>query len=170
MPGLFNTVRRAVIVGWVLAAPLALAQQVTVARDAELRAAARVDAPVTAKVAQGTVGEVVAKSGAWVQFKGPEASGWLFSFDVRFASARAAGDSGAGSALGRLVGPKRDVSVTSTIGIRGLEEEDLRQAKFDAAQMKILEHYTAAPEDSANRARAAGLEPVKIDYFDAKPQ
>jgi hypothetical protein len=161
----------AAILGFAALCPMTvLAQQVTVERDSELRAEPRLEAPVTAKLVQGTTGEVVAKSGAWLQLKTPAASGWLFSFNVRFTSARAAGDSGAGSALGRLIGPRREVAVTATIGVRGLEEEDLRQAKFDAAQMKRLDQYAATPEDSADRARAAGLAPVKVDYFDAKPQ
>lgn len=48
-----------------VAALPALAQTVTVERDSVLGAEARADAPVTAKVKQGTSGEVTAKSGAW---------------------------------------------------------------------------------------------------------
>ncbi len=160
----------AAIIGVAALCPLAAhAQQVTVERDSDLRAEARLEAPVAGKVVQGTAGEVMAKSGPWLHLKTQQATGWILSFNVRFGGARAAGDSGAGSALGRLVGPRREVAVTATIGVRGLEEEDLRQANFDAAQMKRMEQYAATPEDSAHRARAAGLAPAKVEYFGAAP-
>lgn len=154
-----------------LTAP-AVAQPVTIERDSELRAEARYDAPVVAKVKQGTSGEVTAKSGAWVNIKAPEGAGWLFSFNVRFASAAPGGAGGAGdaAALGRLVGPRQQVSVTSTIGVRGIEEEDLRQARFNAEQMKLLDQYAASRESAQDGARAAGLEPVRVEYLGAKPQ
>jgi hypothetical protein len=88
---------------------------------------------------------------------------------VRFPSQQAgAGDSGAGSAAGRLFGPRRNVSVTSTIGIRGIEEEDLRQASFNADQMKRLEGYAATRQAAERGARATGLTPVSVEYMDAK--
>jgi len=161
----------AIIVGAAAIAAPAAAQQVTVEHESDLRAEPRLEAAITAKVPVGATGEVTGKRGPWLQISTPGASGWLFSFNVRFgAGAKAAGDSGAGSALGRLVGPKRNVNVTATIGIRGLDEEDLRQAKFDPAQVKLLEQYVATAEAAAERARAAGLAAAKLDYFDAKPQ
>ena len=99
----------------------------------------------------------------------PDASGWLFSFNVRFPAQTAAeGDSAAGSALGRVFGPRRSPTVTSTIGIRGLEEEDLRQARFDAAQMRLLDEYAASKPAAEERARGSGLAPASVEYLDAK--
>ena len=146
------------------------AQQATVERDSDLRAEARADAPVTAKVKQGTSGEVTAKSGAWVNLKTPDATGWLFSFNVRFASAAPGGGSGAGdaSALGRLVGPRQQVSVTATLGTRGLDKEGLRQASFNAEQMKLLDQYAASKDSAQDGARASGLEAVRVEYLGAK--
>lgn len=148
----------------------ARAQQVTVERDSDLRAEARADAPVTAKVKQGTSGEVTAKSGAWVNVKTPDAAGWLFSFNVRFASAAPGGGAGAGdaSALGRLVGPRQQVNVTATLGTRGLDKEGLRQASFNAEQMKLLDQFAASKESAQDGARASGLEPVSVEYLGAK--
>ncbi|MBI4195726.1 MAG: hypothetical protein HY526_11685 [Betaproteobacteria bacterium] len=146
----------------------AIAQQVTIERDSELRAEARHDAAVVATVKQGTTGEATAKSGAWVNVKTPDAAGWLFSFNVRFAGT-ASGQGGASdaSALGRLVAPRQQLNVTSTIGIRGIEEEDLKQATFNAGQMKLLDQYAASKEAAQEGAAAAGLEPARVDYLGA---
>ena len=146
----------------------AAAQQVTLERDSPLYAEPRLDASQVMQLKLGATGEVIGKQGAWLNLKTPGGSGWLFSFNVRFQSQQpGAGDSGAGSAAGRLFGPRRSVSVTSTIGIRGIEEEDLRQASFNADQMKLLDGYVATKEAAERGARASGLAPASVEYMDA---
>jgi len=146
----------------------AAAQQVTLERDSPLYAAPRMEGAPVAQLKQGETGEILGKQGAWLNLKTPAASGWLFSFNVRFPAQKSDTEAGAGAALGRVFGPRRSVSVTSGIGVRGIEEEDLKQARFDGQQMKLLESYAASPEAAAERARAAGLAPVKVDYLDAR--
>lgn len=152
-----------------LAAAPAAAQQVTLERDSPLYAEPRLDASQVTQLKLGATGEVIGKQGAWLNLKTPGGNGWLFSFNVRFQSQQsAAGDSGAGSAAGRLFGPRRSVAVTSTIGVRGIEEEDLKQASFNADQMKLLDGYVATRQAAERGARAAGLAPVSVEYMDAK--
>jgi hypothetical protein len=151
-----------------LAGASAAAQQVTLERDSALYAEPRLDAPQVTQLKLGATGEVIGKQGAWLNLKTTGGSGWLFSFNVRFQSQQAAaGDTGAGSTAGRLFGSRRNVSVTSTIGIRGIEEEDLKQASFNAEQMKLLDGYVATKEAAELGARASGLAPVSVDYMDA---
>lgn len=151
-----------------LGAAPAAAQQVTLDRDSPLYAEPRLDAAQTAQLKQGAAGEVVGKVGGWLNLKTPAASGWLFSFNVRFPPQKAGGAE-PGSALGQVFGPRRSISVTSQIGIRGLEEEDLRQARLDAGQLKLLDDYAASKPAAEEAARGAGLAPVKVEYLDAKP-
>jgi hypothetical protein len=161
--------RRIMLAAVLLSAAAAGAQQVTLERDSPLYAEPRLDASQVAQLKLGAAGEVIGKQGAWLNLKTAGGMGWLFSFNVRFQSQQAAaGDSGAGSASGRLFGPRRTVSVTSTIGIRGIEEEDLKQASFNADQMKRLEGYAATRQTAERGARAAGLAPVSVEYMDAK--
>jgi hypothetical protein len=151
-----------------LAAASAAAQQVTLERDSPLYAEPRVDATQVTQLRTGATGEVVGKQGAWLNLNTAAGSGWVFSFNVRFPREQAAaGDSGAGSAAGRVFGPRRGASVTSTIGIRGIEEEDLKQASFNAGEMKLLDGYVATKEAAERGARASGLAPVGVDYMDA---
>jgi hypothetical protein len=99
-----------------------------------------------------------------VQIRSGSATGWLYSFNVRFGAAAGSGD-GAGSVLGRVFGPRQRVSVTSTIGIRGLDEEDLKQARFDESQVQLLDGYAATREQAESHAGAAGLGAAQIDYL-----
>ena len=153
-----------------LAAGTAPAQQVTLERDSPLYSEPRLESAQVTQLARGATGEVLGKQGGWLNLRTPAGSGWLFSFNVRFPSQKAdAGDSGAGGALGRVTGARRTTSVTSSIGIRGLEEEELKQATFDAGQMKLLDEYAASKEAAEQGARAAGLAPAKVEYLGSKP-
>jgi hypothetical protein len=151
------------------AAGAAAAQQVTLERDSPLYSEPRLESGQVAQLKQGATGDVLAKQGAWLNLKTPAGTGWLFSFNVRFPSQKAEGGDGSGAALGRVFGARRTTSVTSGIGIRGLEEEDLRQATFDGGQMKLLDQYAASKETAEQGARAAGLAPAKVDYLGSKP-
>ena len=151
------------------AAASAAAQPVTLERDSPLYAEPRLESAQVAQLKQGASGEVIGKQGAWLNLKTTGGSGWLFSFSVRFQSQKTdGGDAGGGSALGSVFGPRRNVNVTSTIGVRGLEEEDLKQASFNAGQMKLLDGYAASKQAAEERALAAGLASEKVEYLGAK--
>lgn len=153
----------------VAAAGGAAAQQVTLERDSPLYSEPRLESAPVTQLKQGASGDVVGKEGGWLNLRTPAGTGWLFSFNVRFPSQKADGsDTGSGAALGRVFGPRRRSSVTSSIGIRGLEEEDLKQATFDARQMKLLDDHATTRQAAEQGARAAGLAPTKVDYLDAR--
>jgi hypothetical protein len=158
----------AALAALLLAAGPAAAQKVTVEQNTPLYSEPRMESSQVAQLQQGTAGEVIGKQGVWLNIKTPAASGWLFSFSVRFESSGAEGSSGSGSALGRVFGPRRNVAVTSTIGVRGIEEEDLKGATFDAEQMKLLDKYVASKEAAEKGARAAGLSRTSVDYLDGR--
>ncbi|MDP1535679.1 MAG: SH3 domain-containing protein [Burkholderiales bacterium] len=144
----------------------AFAEPVTLERDSVLRAEPRTDAGAVGNLAKGESGEAVARQGAWVQVKSGALIGWLYSFNIRFGTATGAGDSaGAGSVLGRVFGPRQRVNVTATIGIRGLDAEDLQQARFDGGQLQALDGFAATPEASAAHAGDAGLSASRIEYL-----
>lgn len=142
------------------------AEPVTLERESVLRAEPRLDAPVTGKLASGASGEALARQGVWVQVKSGESSGWLYSFNVRFgAPAASGGSSGGGSVLGRVFGPRQRVNVTATIGIRGLEEEDLKQAQFDGDQLQQLDGFAATREQAEAHAGEHGLAAARVEYL-----
>lgn len=145
----------------------ASAEPVTLERDSVLRAEARTDSAVVTSLAKGATGDAVARQGAWVQIKSATVTGWLYSFNVRFGAVNpgSGNAAGAGSALGRVFGPRQQVNVTATIGIRGLEEEDLKQAHFDEAQMRQLDAYAASREQAAAQAGKSGLSANRVEYL-----
>jgi len=159
-----NLIRLMHLLAVMLIALPAAAQQVTLERDSPLYAEPRLEATQVTQLKQGASGEVIGKEGAWLNLKTAGGSGWLFSFNVRFQSQK----SGGGDGGGPMFGPRRNVNVTAAIGIRGLEEEDLKQASFNAGQMKLLNGYATTKQAAEERARAAGLAPEKVEYLGAK--
>jgi hypothetical protein len=158
----------AALAAGLLAAGPAAAQKVTVEQNTPLYSEPRMESSQVAQLQQGTAGEVIGKQGVWLNLKTAAGTGWLFSFSVRFESQSAEGSSGTGSALGRVFAPRRGPSVTSTIGVRGIEEEDLKGATFDAQQMKLLDSYVTSKEAAEKSARSAGLSGRSVDYLDGK--
>jgi len=158
----------AALAAGLLAAAPAAAQKVTVEQNTPLYSEPRMESSQVAQLQQGSAGEVIRKQGVWLNLKTAAGTGWLFSFSVRFESQGAEGSSGSGSALGRVFAPRRGPSVTSTIGVRGIEEEDLKGATFDAQQMKLLDGYAASKESAEKGARGAGLSRTSVEYLDAK--
>ncbi|MEK6592927.1 MAG: hypothetical protein AABZ67_07550 [Pseudomonadota bacterium] len=151
---------------------LVSAQQVTIGRDTLLYSEASTESKVVTTLKQGASGAVVGKKGAWLNLKTADTAGWLFSFNVRFASSQSAAPSSPGddsAVVGRLVGPRQQVNVTSTIGMRGLDAEDLQQAQLDPEQLKLLDQFAASKQDAESKAQATGLTAVRVDYLDAKP-
>ena len=66
----------------------------------------------------------------------------------------------------RLVAPQQKLNVTSTIGIRGIEKEDLEKAKFDEQQVKLLERYRATDAQAKAMAASQGLSASTVKYLD----
>jgi len=158
----------AALAAMLLAVGPAAAQKVTVEQNTPLYSEPRMESSQVAQLQQGAAGEVIGKQGVWLNLKTSAGTGWLFSFSVRFESQGAESSSG-GSSLGRVFGPRRSSpSVTSTIGIRGIEEEDLKGATFNAEQMKLLDKYVASKEAAEKGARSAGLSATSVEYLDAK--
>ena len=123
---------RAVLCAGLLACGAAGAQQVTISRDSQLMSEAKADASVVGQLKQGSSAQVVGKQGAWVNVKSEAGTGWIYSFNVSY---------GAGSGGPASSGPAPKRSTTATIGIRGLEKDDLTNATFDAKQLDTLDSF-----------------------------
>jgi len=142
---------------------VAHAEPITVQRESPLRVEPSLMSATAGTVRQGVRGESIGKSGIWVNIKTDEGTGWVFTFNIRFGE-RTRGGSDL-SAAGRMVSARP--RVVSTIGIRGLSEEDLQNAAFNAAEMRRLDAFTATPEASARRAQETGLAAVTVEYLEA---
>ena len=135
-------------------------------KDEDLRAAAGATAASVGHLAKGTTVEVLGRQGGWTQVSEGDRKGW-----VRILSLRSASAVGSSAGLGGLVeaGTKRSDSsrVVAVAGLRGLSEEELKSARFDANELISLDRYRVDRAAAEQYARAVGLRHLDLGYLPA---
>ncbi|NTV96632.1 MAG: SH3 domain-containing protein, partial [Thiobacillus sp.] len=133
-------------------------------RDDSLRAGAAVGAATVGSAKKGSKVTILTRQGGWTQIRAGGKTGW-----VRLLSVRAGGTGGSGSLSDvAALTEKRDPNkVVATAGLRGLNEEELRKAQYDAGQMQQLESQAVSVEDARRFAAEGNLSAVKLAQLPA---
>lgn len=158
MTGNFYTTA-ALFVGVCASLP-AIAASGNMIKDEDLRSAPAVAASIVTHLARDTPVDVLARQGGWTQVSVKGVSGW-----VRILSVRTQVAAGSASDLAALATRREGSQVVAVAGLRGLNEEELKAARFDATQLVTLEQYRATPQEAARFARAGHLQARKIPYL-----
>ncbi|MDD2684668.1 MAG: SH3 domain-containing protein [Gallionella sp.] len=124
------------------------------------------DAKTVAKLATGDKVDILKKDGGWLQVKAGKQQGWVRMLSIR--QGAAGKTSGGASGLAALASGRAGTGkVVATTGIRGLNEEELKSAHFDAAQIKRLDSYTATAAAAGSFAKQGKLQARRVDYLPA---
>jgi uncharacterized protein YgiM (DUF1202 family) len=107
--------------------------------------------------------QILAKKGAWLQIKAGKSTGWVRLLSVKRGTTGSSNE--AAGVLGLASGRSGTGQVVSTTGVRGLNEEELKSAKFNEEEMKQLEANTVSEIDGKKFAAAGGLKARKLDYL-----
>jgi hypothetical protein len=137
-------------------------------REVELRAEPLAGAAVVGTLAKGAKFEIVGEQKAWAQVKSAERTGWTLLFYVM------KGEPPQGASAGRTLSElwnlgtdRSQGQITATIGVRGIDEEQLKAAHFNGEELKRLEAL-ALPKETGDKFAAEGaLAPRKVDYLPA---
>jgi len=155
---------------WFLSAA-AVADTGYATREIELRAQPVAGSQVVGTLPKGARFEIVGESKAWAQVKSDSGAGWTLLFYVM------KGEPPQGLSAGRTVSElwnmgtdRHKGQITSTIGVRGINEEQLKSAHFNAEEMKRLEALQTSPQAGESFAKAGGLAPRKVDYLPGAAQ
>ncbi|MEW6678862.1 MAG: SH3 domain-containing protein [Pseudomonadota bacterium] len=134
----------------------------TMIRDERLLAAPSATAAVLLAVSKGSKVEVLARQGGWTQVRAGNRTGWVRILSVRTAvTTTGVGDVAA-------LATKRDgAQVVAVAGLRGLTEEELQVAKFNARELERMELYRVDQQEALQFARAASLASRKLSYLPA---
>jgi hypothetical protein len=154
-----------------LASSLALAAPGLALRDENLMAKPSATSAKVGTMTKGMAVDIVAKQGGWLQVKAGKTQGWVRLLSVRAGSGGAGSNGLAGVAgIAGAVTQKADSSrVVAVAGVRGLNEEDLKGAKFNAAELAKLEGYTVTTAQAKAFAQKSGLKPQNVAAL-PKPQ
>lgn len=138
----------------------------TTVKTDTLKAAPFADAAVIATLPAGSKVEILNKNGGWYQVKSPQGSGWIRLLSLRRGVAKA---TSAGSELSGLAGLASGRSgtgrIVATTGIRGLNEEQLKAAKYDEKQITLAESFATTRPAAQKFASQAKLTQRKVDYL-----
>ncbi len=136
----------------------------TMIKDEDLRSTPSATAAKVASVAKGSSVEVLARQGGWTQVRVGGRTGWVRILSVRASvSTTSAGDLAA-------LASKREGQVVAVAGLRGLSEEELKSAKFNAQELVLMDRYKADQAEAAGFARIANLAGRQVPYLpDPKP-
>jgi hypothetical protein len=130
-------------------------------RDDTLRSAPSASAAKVASVSKGSSVEVLARQGGWTQIRAGSHTGWVRILSVR--------GSVSGSSAGDLaaLASRRDNQVVAVAGLRGLNEEELKAARFNPQELMLLDRYQVDQTEAKRFARAANLVARQIPYLPA---
>ena len=122
------------------------------------------DAKTVAALATGDKVEILGKDGGWLKVKSAKGSGWVRMLSVRQGEARKGSGQAAGL-LGLASGRAGTGKVVATTGIRGLNEEELKGAKFNEKELRLAESYAVSRADAQKFAAAGKLAARPFDYL-----
>ncbi|ESP62713.1 hypothetical protein SMITH_647 [Smithella sp. ME-1] len=121
------------------------------------------DAKKTGDIKRGEQLKILGKKGAWLNIKTAKFSGW-----VRLLSVKRGTSTGGNQIKGVLdvaSGRAGTGKVVATTGVRGLNEEELKNAKYNEAEVKKMESFTITSQQAQQFAKSGGLKAIKFNYL-----
>jgi hypothetical protein len=160
-----RTLGALLVAGTLLLPALCLAESATVIRATELKRAPATDAESAGQLAENAKVEALERRGGWTRVRGAGgAEGWVRMLALRYEGAGAArqGESGIAQALNVARTGTSGTQVTT--GVRGLDAEQLANAKPNPAEFKKLERYSAGKDAAAAFAQRGQLHAQQVSY------
>lgn len=151
--------------GALLAPALCLAEPATVVRATELKRAPATDAESAGQLAENAKVEALERQGGWTRVRAAGgAEGWVRMLALRYEGAGAArqGDSGIAQAINAARTGTSGTQVAT--GVRGLDAEQLANARPNPAEFKRLERYSAGKDAAAAFAERGHLRAQQVSY------
>jgi len=144
-----------------------------ISRDTSLYAKPFKDSQILASLPINTNLSIIKRKGGWYQVSTADNTGWVRLVAVRLGQVRSAdGDSSTGDALellsGLATGREKSSEVTTASAVKGLGEEELRNATPDTDALDELDEFAADEQAGQEAAEQAGLKPVDIALPEAK--
>ncbi|HWR75704.1 MAG TPA: SH3 domain-containing protein [Thiobacillus sp.] len=133
----------------------------TVLRNEKLYSQPSASAKVAGAVARGASVNILAKQGGWLRVTSGNTTGWIRLLSVR-AGAGGLGGAGLGDVVGAATTKSDPSRVVAVAGLRGLNDEDLKQAKFNADELERLEALKVTATQARSHAGQSGLVAVNV--------
>ncbi|MEO8331935.1 MAG: SH3 domain-containing protein [Gallionella sp.] len=147
-----------------LAAPACAEQTAYTVRSTEIKQQPFSDAATVAKLNENSSVNVVKRQGGWVRITSKTGNGWVKMLSLRGSTtATKHGDSGIQSLFN--IGRSGSSGFTVATGVRGLSEEDLKNAQPDTRELEKMQKYAVNKAKAERFARDAKLKSLQLDYL-----
>ena len=141
----------------------------TLLKESEVKEKPFIDAKTLVKLPKQTRVTILERNGGWFRVQSAKKSGWVRMLNVKVTEG--AQNLGSGTVLTQAAtlatGRAGTGNVVSTSGLRGLSEEELRNAKPDYAQFDKLNSYGVDATAASNYAKSNGLGSRSVQYLPA---
>lgn len=145
---------------------LCFAEPATVIRATELRSAPATDAAVLAPLAENAKVNAAERKGGWTRVKAEGGhEGWVRMLTLRYGGG--GGDARQGdSGIVQLLNVARSGTSGTQVatGARGLDAEQLANARPNAAELQKMQGHAASRDGAAGFAAKGKLQPQRVDY------
>jgi len=144
-----------------VSAAQALAAPGTVLRNDKIYSQPSSGSAVAGSVAKGASVNILSKQGGWLRVTAGKTTGWMRLLSVR-AGEGGLGGAGVGDVVGAATTRSDPSRVVAVAGLRGLNDEELKQAKFNAAELAQLDTWVVTVAQAQAFAGQASLVAVKV--------
>ena len=144
-----------------VSAASAFAAPGTVLRNDKLYSAPSAASKAAGSVAKGASVNILAKQGGWLRVTSGKSTGWIRLLSVR-AGAGGLGGAGLGDVVGAATTRSDPSRVVAVAGLRGLNDEDLKQAKFNGDELARLNAWQTTPAQARSFAAQSGLTTANV--------
>jgi hypothetical protein len=150
------------------AAPAAAAEQGLIIRAADLMAQPFLDAAKAGPVAPNQPVTILERRGGWMRVDAGGRAGWVRMLNVRLASAGTARPTAGGSGGIATLLRTGSSGKTVTTGVKGMGEEDIRNAAPDYAELAQLGTLGVDAAQARDNALKNALKEPAVEYLKAK--
>lgn len=137
------------------------AEDGTARKTSSLMKAPYRDAKAIGVLSSGDKVDILETQGGWYKVKSGKLNGWVRMLSIRRGEPRKGGG-GTNDLVALATGRAGTGRVVSTTGIRGLDEEELKLARFDEAELRKLDVYSASRAEAQDFARQGKLKARKV--------
>jgi hypothetical protein len=126
------------------------------------------DARSVTSLQEGDTVEILKRKGGWLNISARGKTGWVRMLYIRRgeAGAQASVTTEASGVLGLATGRAGGGNVVAATGVRGLDEENLKEAEFNEKELRTLKTFASSAKEAKAFAKQAELKSQQVPYID----
>lgn len=125
------------------------------------------DAREVTSLKEGDTIEILKRKGGWLQVSGKGKTGWVRMLYIRRGASgeKVSARTEASGVLGLATGRAGSGNVVAATGVRGLDEEELKEAEFNEQELQTLKTYRTSKKQAQEFANQAKLKGQKVPFI-----